>query len=237
MKKIIVALLISVILMTLNACRKVIGHGPVVNENRTVSGFTAINMRVPGDLYFVQDSIYKIEIEAQENIIREIETSTNGTELKIRVRDHVRLRAREDIRITVSAPSVTQLTVSGSGTIKVLQPYKPASAKLSVSGSGTITINQMETNNIDASVSGSGELFVMTGTASHEDVDISGSGRIDLLGVIVNTADTRISGSGSIKLYVNQQLTSKISGSGRVYYKGNPVIHTTITGSGKVTPL
>lgn len=234
MKRISAAILFAIVLFSLNACRKVIGHGPVVSENKTVSNFTAISFRVPGDLYYVQDSVFKVEVRAQENILREIETYTTGGELKIKVRDHVNLRSREDIRITVSAPSLTGLSLSGSGSAKVVQPYKPANVRLSVSGSGSITINQLATNNIDASVSGSGELLVLNGTAKHADADISGSGRIDLLGVVASTARTHISGSGSIKLHVNDELNSKISGSGTVYYKGNPVVNTTVSGSGKV---
>ena len=237
MKKISVALLLALAVISSSSCRKVVGHGPVVTENRNQSNFTSINFGVPGDLYYTQDSVYKIEIQAQENIIREIETYLVGNELKIRVRDNVNLRSREDIRINVSAPSIAGLTLSGSGNIKVPQSYFPSNAKLVVSGSGTMSITKLETNSIDATVSGSGELFVFNGVAKHVDADISGSGRIDLLGVVGKTARTQISGSGSVRLNVSDELNSKITGSGTVYYKGNPAVNSTVTGSGRVVRL
>ncbi len=237
MKKISLALLLGIAIITLPSCRKVIGHGPVVTENRAVSNFNSIRFDVPGDLYYTQDNNYKIEIQAQENIIREIETSLVGNELKIRVNDHTRLRSREDIRIIISAPSLSSLTLSGSGNVKVLEPYTPSNGRLIVSGSGTMTINNIETSNLDAEVSGSGELMIFNGFADHEDVHISGSGRVDLLGIITKTASTRISGSGSVKLHVVDELNSKITGSGSVYYKGNPVVNSTVSGSGKVIRL
>ncbi|MBC7827862.1 MAG: DUF2807 domain-containing protein [Chitinophagaceae bacterium] len=237
MKKISVALLLAIAVISLNSCRKVVGHGPVVTENRTASNFTSIDFGASFDLYYTPDSVFKIEIRAQENIIREIETYMAGNELRIRVRDHVNLRSHEDIRVNISAPAVTGLTLSGSGNIKVLQPFKPSNSKLTVSGSGNMTINQLETNNIDADVRGSGELFVLNGAGNYMDAGITGSGRIDLLGVITKTARTQISGSGSIKLYVTDELNSKISGSGTVYYKGNPVVNTTVSGSGRVVRL
>ena len=174
---------------------------------------------------------------AQVNILREIETYLVGNELKIRVHDHVNLRSREDIRINISAPSITGLSLSGSGNLKVLQPYQSANSRLVVSGSGTMTINKLEADNIDANVSGSGELMIFNGTTKHQDADISGSGRIDMLGVVAKTARTKISGSGSVKLHVTDELNSKITGSGSVYYKGNPVVNSTVTGSGKVIRL
>ena len=236
MKKISAALLLAAII-TFPSCRKVIGHGPVVTQERSLSNYSAINFGVPGDLYYTQDSVYKIEIQAQENIIGEIETYVVGSELKIRVHDHVNLRSSEDIRINISAPSITALSLSGSGNVKVLQPYRPSNTRLVVSGSGTMTVSEIETDNIYATVSGSGELMVFNGIAKHEDADISGSGSIDLLGITAKTARTQISGSGFIKLYVTGELNNKISGSGSVFYKGNPVVNTTVSGSGRVTRL
>ena len=236
MKKISWALLLVAVIM-LPSCRKVIGHGPVISENRSLSGFTSINFGVPGDLFYTQDSVYKIEIQAQENIVREIETYLVGNELKIRAHDHVTLRSSEDIRINISAPSITGLSLSGSGNLKVLHAYRCINSRLVVSGSGNMTINQLETDNIDANVSGSGELMVFNGLAKHVDTDISGSGRIDLLGIVAKTARTQISGSGSVKLHVTDELNSKITGSGSVYYKGNPVVNSTVSGSGRVTRL
>ena len=237
MKKISVILLSVFMVASLPACKKVVGHGPVVTEDRTVSNFGSVYFEVPGVLYYTPDSVYRIEIQAQENILKEIETYVVGTELKIRVDDHVRLRSHEDIRVNVSAPTLNGLILSGSGEIKVLHPYRPSNARLVVSGSGSMTINQLETNNIDASISGSGELIVFDGSAKHEDADISGSGRIDLLGISARTARTEISGSGSVKLNVSDELTSRISGSGTVYYRGNPVVNTTVSGSGRVVKL
>ena len=124
MKKISLALLLLISVISFHSCRKVIGHGPVVTENRTVlQTLLPLISEYLEIMYYTQDSVYKIEIQAQENIIWEIETYVVGNELKIRVNDHVKLRSHEDIRINVSAPSITGLLVSGSGNIKVLQPY------------------------------------------------------------------------------------------------------------------
>lgn len=237
MKKISLALLSFIIFLSMPSCRKVTGHGPVITENRSISNFNSIVFAVPGNLFFTQDSVYKIEIQAQENIIREIETYLVGNELKIKVNDHVKLRSTEDIRINVSAPSITALLLSGSGNIHVLNDYKPGNTRLSVSGSGTMNIKNIITNKVEVAVSGSGELLVLNGTASHEVADISGSGRVDLLGVVARTATTKISGSGSIKLHVTDELNSTISGSGTVYYQGSPAVNTSISGSGKVVKL
>ena len=237
MKQISLVLLTTLAFLPFQSCRKVVGHGPVITETRTVANFTSVAFGVPGVMYYTQDTVFGIEIQAQENIVREIETYLVGNELKVRVHDHVRLRTHEDIRVNVRAPALGALSLSGSGNIKVIQPYRPANTRLVVSGSGTISVNQLETTNIDATVSGSGHLIVFDGVAKHIDGDISGSGRIDLIGVPAKTARTRITGSGSVKLNVSDELNSNISGSGTVFYKGNPVINSRVTGSGRVVRL
>lgn len=237
MKKISLVFLSFVLFISLPSCKKVVGHGPVVSETRSISNFTSIHFAVPGNLFYTQDSVYRIEIHAQDNIIREIETYLVGTELTIKVDDHVRLRSREDIRVNISAPSINGLSLSGSGNLHVTNTFRPTNARLLVSGSGSMNIHELISNNVDAAVSGSGELMVLNGQTNHEEAEISGSGKIDLLGVVSRTARTRISGSGSIKVHVTEELNSKISGSGTVYYTGTPTVNTTVSGSGKVIKL
>lgn len=136
MKKLNVGLLMILMVAGIQSCRKVVGHGPVVTENRFVANFSSIQFGVPGVLYYTPDSVFKVEIQAQENILHEIETYVVGNEIKIKVRDHVNLRTHEDIRVNVSAPSVTALSLSGSGNLKVSHLYRPTNARLTVSGSG-----------------------------------------------------------------------------------------------------
>jgi len=234
MKKFSAFALLAFALISLNACRKVVGEGPVIKENRNTSNFSGIVFDVPGELIYIPGNDYKIEIEAQQNILNVIETSVSNNDLKIRVRNNTNIRSHEDIRITVTAPNVKLLALSGSGVMRVLQGYKPDNVKLVVSGSGKIAINMLEANKIDAVLSGSGDLEVQNGVGNTTDITVSGSGSVNLENVFVDKATTQTSGSGTIKLNVGEELFSRISGSGTVYYKGSPTVNTSISGSGRV---
>ena len=58
-----------------NSCDKVKGKGDVVSEMMNLTGFTAISLALDGVLYFTPDSVYSVEIQAQQNILDVIETT------------------------------------------------------------------------------------------------------------------------------------------------------------------
>lgn len=237
MKKFSVAALFVLALISLNACRKVVGEGPVVTETRSTGEFLGIKFEVPGEMIYVPGDGYKVEIKAQQNIINVIETAIVNRELKVRVRNNVNLRSHEDIRVTVTAPPVLSLGLSGSAKISALQSFSPENINLFISGSGSIFINEINTDHLDASISGSGKIEILRGSANVEDFSISGSGEIEALGFPAKKAHTQISGSGKISVKVSEELNNKISGSGSVYYLGTPVVNSSISGNGKVVQL
>ena len=236
MKKLTTALLFLTV-VCLHACRKVTGEGPVKTETRTATDFSGISLGAPVEVIYTPSNEYRIEIEAQQNIIDVIQTYVSHHELRLRLKDNTIIRPSEQVRVTVSAPYINSLAVSGSGSVKALQPVSSTAMKLSVSGSGSILLNSLQTGALEADISGSGEMQVLNGSADHEDIQVSGSGRIDLTNLLAQTAKTETSGSGSIKIYVEKTLDAHISGSGSVYYKGSPTVSSHVSGSGRIEKL
>jgi len=232
MKKI--SLAIALLSFVFLSCEKVTGDGPVVTETRNISGFSGIDLRVAGDVYFTQDPNFKVEVRAQQNILEVTETYVSDNRLVIRFKNNVRVRSHEPLAIFVSAPTANHFRISGSGKIVSTGALNPSNMELDISGSGNIEISELQTGVIDATISGSGDIKINSGSATEEKLRISGSGDIDLANVLAGSANTTTSGSGDIRLHAANQLTVKISGSGSVYYKGTPVINTNISGSGKL---
>jgi hypothetical protein len=232
MKQLTLAL-VSLVALLSTSCHKVTGKGPVVTEVRPLSNFSAIDMRINGDVYFRQDPAYKVEINAQQNILDRMETYVSNGRLVIRFEDNVWVR-NEHIVVNLSAPSVNFFKVDGSGSLTTTGLINPSNIELRVEGSGDIRIIDMATGNVNAKVSGSGSIRVNNGTATDVDLEITGSGDIDMLNVSANKARTNTSGSGNTKVNASQTLDVNITGSGNIYYKSNPVINTRVTGSGRL---
>ena len=225
---------LSIMMLLISSCKKIVGDGPIETESRTETGYSGIDLRMQGTVYYTQDSVYKIELSAQRNILDEIYTYVSDNKLVIKVRDGVRLKSHEPIKAMVTAPALTALRISGSGDIITTNAFPRNDINLDVSGSGSITIAEINAGYGDANISGSGNIQVNNGTIGEEKLKISGSGNIELSNVSATKASTTTSGSGDIKLKVSDYLNVTISGSGSVLYVGNPLIDTHISGSGKV---
>lgn len=236
MKKGILAVTAIAFALSIQACKKINGDGPVVTETRSLSGFSSINVGLSGNVYYNTGNEYKVEIHAQKNIVDAIETPVGDGELKVHFDRHKIVGHHDPIDIYITAPEVTAFDVNGSANVSVLQAIHPQNMDLNVSGSGSITINELQTNYLHAKISGSGDVAVLGGSAQQEKTEISGSGNANLLNIPVHTAETHTSGSGTTKVNVSEKLDVHISGSGDVYYKGNPTLSVSISGSGKVKP-
>lgn len=234
MKNFHLALCIVLLFITFSSCRKIIGKGPVVVEGRQTASFDGLNVKVPADVYFKQDSVFKIELQAQENILDQIETTVINNELQLRFR-HTEIYVHSNgITILVSGPNVRSFKVDGSGHIEISAPFTPANLGLHVSGSGNIQVNNVTTSEVNADVDGSGTITVGSGNANMNNLQVSGSGLIDASGLMVKDGRASVKGSGNIKLFATQTLDASVSGSGGILYTGTPAVTTHISGSGTV---
>lgn len=236
-KNLFVASAFIALLLMITSCEKVTGEGPLRTEVRNRGNFTGIDMRISGNVYFKTDSLYKIDVTAQENLLNEIETNIVGNNLVIKFRDGVRVRSHDEITVSVSAPELSSIRLSGSGNISTDETKYTRNFFIDLSGSGNVIMQQLVTDFIDAKLSGSGNITVLNGNAREEKLKISGSGNMDLLNVASESAQTSTSGSGSVKLNVAEHLDVSISGSGSVLYKGDPAVTAKVSGSGKVIKL
>jgi hypothetical protein len=238
MRKLSILFILSLLVITvMPACRKVSGHGPVVSETRSVSGFQEVKTDFTGDVFVTQGSNYNVRIEAQQNIIDVIETVLNDGILTIRGKSNTIIRPDTRIKVYVTMPRIDGLMVNGSGNTIVENTITTSNLYMKVSGSGNITVPKLDASSVDANISGSGEINIWDGTVSNEYIDITGSGDMDFSGLRASTGEVRISGSGDARVYVTGSLKVRISGSGDVYYRGTPSIDVSISGSGKLRPL
>ena len=238
MKNFHLALGVILLFIVSSSCKKITGRGPVVVESRQTATFDGLNLKIPAELYFIQDPVFKVELQAQENILDEIETSVINNELQIRFRhDITRVRSNEGITILVNGPDVRSFTVDGSGYLEVTDLITPANLGLHVNGSGNLKVNNVTTTEVNADIDGSGILTVTSGNANTNNLRISGSGLINASGLMVKDARASIRGSGNIQLFATQTLDASISGSGSILFKGSPAVTTHISGSGTVTHL
>ncbi len=191
-------------------------------ETRNLTGFTKVSFGVAGNLYINLGSEFKVVLEGDKDILRDIETEVSNDKLVIR-KDNWHFNSNEKVTIYITMPVIKGLGVSGSGRAEIKDAVKTETLDLSVSGSGKLYASEISVNEINSSISGSGDIIISgNGTASKSDIAISGSGNYSGESLKIKSAEISISGSGNCTCNVTESLDARVSGSGNVSYIGIP---------------
>ena len=208
-------------------------------ETRNLKGFTKVSFGVPGNLYVHIGPEFRVELEADKELLSEIETEVSDGRLVIKKDNFTVFNwtgfNNSKVIVNITMPSLEGLGVSGSGQAEVLDALKAGSLKLSVSGSGRLYLNDVNAESVDCSISGSGDVIVKgSGSSEKADISISGSGSYTGESYKLDAAVIHISGSGNCLCNVTGTLEAHVSGSGNVTYSGNPRVDARVSGSGRV---
>ena len=187
------------------------GQGLVVMETRSVQNFHSINNTVFADIFISQGPQEDLVIEAQQNILAELETLVVNNELIITVKRCVDID--QAIKIYITVPDIRNLKLNGVGEIVSQNDFNIPSLNVVLAGAGNFTLD---------------------GTVNDLNIELDGVGNVMAFQLESNNCDVSIAGVGDVEVFVNDELNVVITGSGIVYYKGNPIINSNITGTGSV---
>jgi len=234
MKKSICALFAAIAVITLISCDKeklIEGNGNPTTETRVIQNFNTLILESGYNITLIQDSLEMVEVYAESNLMRYIDTYVSGTDLVIREKNHYKIDYNVPVVITVHTTQVEYIDLLGSGKIETGNLNTPL-LDIDILGSGTIDA-YCNTDKLSVNISGSGYANVV-GYTHEAYYRTSGSGHIQAYNMTAEDCHVKISGSGNIYVYALNYLNVAISGSGSVFYKGNPLLDSSITGSGTI---
>jgi hypothetical protein len=241
MKKVYLFLGAILILIGISACwkelgRLVRGNGNLIQETRTIAEFNGIKSVGSFNVELRHDSIHRVEIDAESNLINHIETNVQNKILTVSPESGVNLKPSKLLKIVVYSPDIKIVNITGSSSVRVEELNRPGKdIIIQISGSGSF-IGAVNAQEIYANVSGSGSV-TLNGEAEYAEFNVSGSGKIEAFDCPINEVIARLSGSGKIDVFALDKLDVNISGSGVVRYKGNPIVSSNISGSGKLRKI
>lgn len=209
--------------------------GRVAMESRPVPPFTAIAVSLPGEVVLRQGPFAPVLLEADDNLLPEIETTVEERTLKLRFKRPISVSGRKTMRLTVTAPAFDSIGVAGSGDVSA-DLLRAGDLAVSVAGSGDVKFGQLECASLKLSLAGSGD-FRAAGRAGEFKANIAGSGDIDAARLETKRTAVSIAGSGDAKVWATEALSASIAGSGDVRYQGDPAISRSVVGSGTVRRL
>ena len=208
---------------------------------REVSAFTAVAAAGSMRVIVRQGSPQRVEVEASAADQARVETEVRNGSLNIGRRREGRKmweveRFDGPVTVYVTAPTLTAVSVSGSGDLRVEGAVQAEDLLVSVSGSGSLTMPQLTARSLTTTVTGSGDA-TLGGSSPRHSISVSGSGEVRAVDLRTDDTTVRVSGSGNVRVNVAKTLAARTSGSGSVLVSGNPQITSSKSGSGTVKRL
>lgn len=196
--------------------------GPMTNRTEAWTGGDTLAIDSSLDVDFVQGPANTVEIHGPKGLADRVRIENGriflapGEERVVFGWDDNGLTGhaeRDELKIIVTAPSITRFDMRGSPDLTV-SGYDQPTMTVDISGSGT--------------VKASGRTDALT-------VDVAGSGEAELADLVAGAARVDVSGSGQAEINARDEAAIDISGSGNVDLTQRPTrLNQNISGSGSV---
>jgi hypothetical protein len=209
----------------------VTGRGNTETFEIEAGGYRSIRVEGFCNVNYYSAPSNTVTLEIQPNLREHYVVEVVNGELVVRTARRINFAAGAKAPVlTVSAPVLEGVSISGAGTFTARDTITAESFRLRLSGAGTGSA-KLDVGSFDAELSGAGS-FTLSGRADTAALTMSGAGELDAVGLAARSASVRLSGAGAISVNASEDLKINASGMGSVRYKGGAV--TDISRSGMV---
>lgn len=211
-------LALIVLMSLLSSCRFTSGSGDIVTSNRNTSDFKSVSAGGGFDVEIRTGSNYKVMVEADDNLIDDIETTVEGGQLKIRMRKNLNVR-NAHLKIFVTAPSITSIQSSASADIVVAGNLRADETIRFKASSGSSIKASIDAPATEADAS-SGAQIDIDGRTRNFDVQASSGADVDADKLLSENTTAQSSSGGTADVHASVTLHARASSGGTVNYRG-----------------
>lgn len=231
MKKLFQLVSIFLLLISLSGCFGIYlcteGSGRLARQVYEVPSFRKVSVNLASDIFIIQDSLQKVEIETDDNLFNFLFVEVNNEDLSILSEKGLCPRR---LNIFITTPNLNEIEINGSSDIIAQSPIFTDYLNIEINGAGDIIFDSLKVGSLNVVINGSGDIRV-GGITDSFSVQINGSGDVHALNLISKSVQIETNGSGDVYVHSLENLDVGIHGSGDVYYLGNPS-HSNIEISG-----
>lgn len=230
----------SIAVLMLSSCRflggeRIKGDGNITTQQRNVAAFDGIDVSGAINVQVSQGPA-AVRIEGDQNLMEYIITDVKGNTLHIDTEDNVNLQPSKDLIVYVSAPSFTNIEISGASNVVSKTPIT-SDKDLEVHASGSSGVDlEVNVPELRSDISGATTLK-LRGKANSFVLDASGSSEVLGLDLITEESDLDLSGASNVKITANKKIKIDASGASDVEYRGNANVDQKSSGASSVRKI
>lgn len=185
------------------------------SQTRTVGAFRAVELAGTLQVDVTAGKPASVEVVGDSDLLDRVTTVVKDGTLVIDTREmRHEHRRNSHLRVVVSVPDLTGLSLSGTGTIKATG-IASDELVLRLSGTGTVAASG-KAGSLRVDLSGTGDVAAKQLESKDAVVDLRGTGSARLHAS--RSVDARLSGTGSVKVHGHpQQVKKSVSGLGSIH--------------------
>jgi hypothetical protein len=181
-----------------------------VTEARSPGNFHQVELKGAADVEIQIGATQKVEVSADADIIKQITTANVNGKLVIGTPDNMK---DKKVHVSIVAPAVDALTLSGAGHMKA-EGLSSAALALAITGAGDLQVNG-HADTVAVEMSGAGEIRGKDLAAKSVTIDVNGTGNASVTATESLTAS--LSGVGNVDVYGHpKSVTKSVNGIGRI---------------------
>lgn len=227
----ILFLLLTVCLFT--SCRFKTGSGTIITEKRTVQSFTGVNVGGGFDVEIRKGATDEVMIEADDNIIKDIETSVVAGQLKIRYERNINLHDVH-MKIYITAREINNIKASASADV-VVKDQLSSTQKVSLQSSSGATIKAaIDAPEVVANAS-SGADLILNGKTKSLVADASSGASIKASDLMSENTIAETSSGATAHVHASVSLKASASSGGDITYRGAATVSKKESSGGSVS--
>ena len=212
--------------------QEIVGSGIVIEEERSNSDFTEVEVSGEFTINFTKDSNFSVLINGDNNVLPFVNTHVDGNVLKISSDENVQI-SNANIEINISLPELTRFVSQGN--VIATSTNKLSGNVLTVDANGESYVDFiLQINYLTVNIQGTGAAL-FKGTAKECFLDLSGN--VAFTSNLMEVSDLELNKEGNVEatVYTSEKLVISSKGAGDIYCYGNPeYIEQDIKGNGKL---
>jgi hypothetical protein len=207
------------------------GSGDIATEIRTTAPFHGVSVSGDFDVEIKKGDKEEVILEADDNLIKNIETKVVNGILRIRSEDN-NLRDVH-FKVYITAPAIDNLKASASASIKTKDALtSPKSVELKASSAGEIIAN-IDAPEVTADASSGGEL-TLSGRTKNFNANSSSGSEIKAMDLLTENSVVSSSSGASAKVHASVSLDASASSGADITYRGTANVKKSTSSGGEV---
>jgi hypothetical protein len=210
------------------------GSGNIITEKRNVSVFTKVSAATSIDVDVQQGEEVSVTVEADDNLMKYVETKVVNGELEIRL-ENISIWNDATIKVHVIAPKYDGFSASSSAEL-ISKNTITSTGKISLDASSSANIDvEIDAPSVDVEASSSASITA-SGRTKEITVNANSSASVELFKLQAEIVNAEASSSADVSVFASVKINAKANSSGDIFYIGGATdVIKSESSSGKVS--